>query len=147
MNAPRKATNFGCLGCFSVVCLTVFTIVCIVVLRWLDADWLDRLALWKPKPFPQDVIFSDEPASLLVQPGGSLAAEPAFTPLSATTADGIRLMQSRAVEVDYDPARGATLTSHEGATFEFPPGSIPQAAKIRAVPIASIPAHSTRKRR
>lgn len=136
MSNPARASRFGCFGVFCLIFLLLFTTVGLGTLWWLDPDWFDRMAFWRPKPFDRDVIFSDGGAPETAE------TRPVFTPQSTLTSDGLRLMQERAVEVDYDPASGATLTSHEGAVFSFPPGSIPEATRIRAVPIASIPMQS-----
>lgn len=140
---PQRTGSLGCLGVFSVFCLILFTAAEVGVLTRLNPDWLDRRAFWRPKPFERDVlpaVYAGTGSGGLV--GGDAVAPPLPSPpprrLGTWTSDGMRLFGQRAVEADYDPTRGASVTTLEGATLAFPAGAIRERARVRVVPIAEV---------
>jgi hypothetical protein len=133
----RKRTgSFGCLGCFSVVTLTVMTLVGVGAVVWLDPAWLEPAAFWKPARYERQAVLIVSPAARrkLEEERAKQKAEDA-----ARAARQRRFFESRRVETDYDPARGAILKTMEGATLQLPAGSVRERAKIALTPIQQLP--------
>jgi hypothetical protein len=134
MSAPRRASNFGCLGLFCVFCLIGLSSCEVAALRWLNPDWYDRLAFWRGPIIPPEEVWVAEESPAQAATRVESAQPPARRgPLVAP------LVTAQAVQTDYQPARGASLVTPNGGRFEFPAGSVREPARIRATPVAWAP--------
>lgn len=126
--------SLGCFGIFCVVCLLACTVVEVGALLWLDPVWLDRVAFWRPAPFPPDATeLSDADAEALIAADLDRLAE---TRPTAT----IRVFEEAGARTAYEPSRGAVLESGDGVRVRAPAGAIGEALDIAIAPIVSAPA-------
>ena len=138
MISPVRPRGCGCLMLFSIFCLTVFTAAEVGGLLWLNPEWFDRQAFWRGPILPPDVVLVANPAAHAALDREDAERDAAATARTAR-ADAPVLLEDLAVEADYDPVRGVTLTTKADGVFEFPSGSVRETAHIRVVPIASLP--------
>ena len=132
MTVPVRPRGCGCLMLFSIFCLIAFTAAEVGLLVRLDPDWFDRQAFWRGPIVPPDMVpaaDTHDQSAPAREDGGR----------EANGGAGAPHVFSLSVEVDYDPAKGATLRTKEGGVFEFPAGSIGEALRIRAQAIGSLP--------
>ena len=125
---PQRTGSLGCLGLVSVILLTLFTAAEVGGLVWLNPNWVDRIAFWRGPIYPKDPVF--EPAVAIERPKRVV--------MNGLMPDGLWVEGRRAVEVEYDPTRGATLTTKEGAQIELPPGCIREAATVQVAPVMAV---------
>jgi hypothetical protein len=134
MNAPRRAPSFGCLGFFCVLCLIGLSSCELAALRWLNPDWFDRVAFWRGRIIPpEDVWLAEE------SPAQAAAPVRAVPPAAPRAPLPVPLVTTQTVQTDYQPSRGAVLSTATGGRFEFPPGSIQGAVQVQATPVAWVP--------
>jgi len=139
--ATGRRSSLGCLGLLSAVLLLVFTAAEVGIVSYLDPQWLDRVAFWRPAPFerePLPVEDEAERAALLAAFLQELQESQAPPAPQSTEPELFPFLQ---VTQSYDPARGARLQTPWDTTVEFPPGAIDSACDVTLTPVRALPGH------
>lgn len=60
MTTYRRSSSLGCLGVFAGFTLILMTAINLAALWWLDPQWVDARAWWKPAPLPANVVYKSD---------------------------------------------------------------------------------------
>ncbi len=122
----------GCLVCF----LAAVTIIQIALVFWLNPSWFDRMAFWRPKPYPHEVITVIDPAVRQVIAREDSAVMASFRPHEP---DAAGTLSMAVVSAQYEPSSGVRISGYDKTVVDIPPGAIAEPTRITLTPVTSLP--------